>query len=125
MEVPPTASTTGYTSYPSSRASNTGNNKQASVQSAAIINFLRLVAFTASRNSVSSQALIVVLSYDGRSFTSCATWGMVDFKPAAFTFTVETTMGILNTLASFIRATTFLTRVYLSIDSMDPTWVGW
>src|SRR5450755_3422462 len=92
-DVPPTASTTGYTSYPSFRASSAGNNKQASVQSAAIIIFLRLVAFTASRNSVSSQALMVVLSYDGKSFTSCAIWGIVGPFIPVFTFTVETMIG--------------------------------
>src|SRR5450755_2760177 len=93
-DVPATASTTGYTLYPSFKASNTGNNKQASVQSAAIINFLRLVAFTASRKSISSHALIVVLSYEGKSFTSFAICGIVGPFIPVFTFTVETIMGI-------------------------------
>ncbi len=121
FDVPPTASTTIYTSYPSRNASKAGKARQTSVHNAVIISFFLPVAFTASTKSLSSQALRPVLSITGipfRRFSSCGISGLL--SPVA-TLTEDTTIGIPYNLAASAVPRILLINNCRSIEAMELT----
>src|SRR5258708_5203765 len=123
-EVPPIASTTGYTSYPSRNASSAGNAMQISVHSAQKTSLCRPVARTARTKSASSQALVLVRSTGGLFASSSASGETVGLPRPDFTLTVECTIGSPNRRASFTVETIFLRSRSRSMDRTAPTCTG-